>query len=459
MKMKVIMKDLRYIYLMVVVLVVSCDILEVEPESQISSENFFLTARDAEAALIASYDALQAFTYARDVVIVSGILSDETRATTGGNFTRHQGFNPNLDQGNIRQLWQQSYNTIHRSLDVLENVPNIDDPSLQMDRVLGEAHFIIGLTYFNLTRYFGKVPIVETTTKSPDQDFLLSRSEVSEVYEVVIRELEEAERLLPAENGNKARATRGAARAILARVYLHRQQAGDYEAALAKCEEVMADDQYQLVTAENYGSIFDVGQQNSIETIFEISYRPELSQEDGSNQFLRELLPTIRYRVQPEDRMLEAITADPDDIRQHIAVDTFENNIYVKKVYLGDITEPITQGPNLIVVRLADVILMQAEALNELGRTTEAVPFLNQIRERAGIAPTNAATQSDVRLAIESERYVELCFEGHRWFDLVRNGRAQDFVPNLTDPDRILWPVPVRELDLNPNLLPQNPSY
>ena len=457
--MKVKMKDLRYIYLMVVVLVVSCDILEVEPESQISGENFFLTARDAEAALIASYDALQAFTYARDVVIVSGILSDETRATTGGNFTRHQGFNPNLDQGNIRQHWQQSYRTIQRSLDVLENVPNISDPSLEMDRVLGEAHFIIGLSYFNLTRYFGKVPIVETTTKSPDQDFLLSRSEVSEVYEVVIRELEEAERLLPAENGNKARATRGAARAILARVYLHRQQAGDYEAALAKCEEVMADDQYQLVTAENYGSIFDVGQQNSIETIFEISYRPELSQEDGSNQFLRELLPTIRYRVQPEDRMLEAITADPDDIRQHIAVDTFENNIYVKKVYLGDISEPITQGPNLIVVRLADVILMRAEALNELGRTTEAVPFLNQIRERAGIAPTNAVTQSDVRLAIESERYVELCFEGHRWFDLVRNGRAQDFVPNLTDPDRILWPVPVRELDLNPNLLPQNPSY
>ena len=457
MKMK--MKNLMSIYLMVVVLVVSCDILEVEPESQISSENFFLTARDAEAALIASYDALQAFTYARDVVIVSGILSDETRATTGGNFTRHQGFNPNLDQGNIRQLWQQSYNTIHRSLDVLENVPNIDDPSLQMDRVLGEAHFIIGLTYFNLTRYFGKVPIVETTTKSPDQDFLLSRSEVSEVYEVIIRELEEAERLLPTENGNKARATKGAARALLARVYLHRQQPGDYEAALAECEEVMADGQYQLVTAENYGSIFDVGQQNSIETIFEISYRPELSQEDGSNQFLRELLPTIRYRVQPEERMLEAITADPDDIRQHIAVDTFENNIYVRKVYLGDITEPITQGPNLIVVRLADVILMRAEALNELGRTTEAIPFLNQIRERAGIAAATATTQGDVRLAIENERYVELCFEGHRWFDLVRNGRAQDFVPNLTDPDRILWPVPVRELDLNPNLLPQNPSY
>lgn len=453
------MKNLITIYIMLALSVVSCDILEVEPESQISSENFFLTAKDAEAALIAGYDGLQDFSYARDVVIVSGILSDETEATTGGNFTRHQAFNPNLDQGNIRQLWQQSYRTIQRCLDVLDNVPNINDPALDQDRILGEAHFIIGLSYFNLTRYFGQVPIVESTTKSPDQDFLLSRSEVSEVYAVVIRELEEAERLLPATNGNRARATKGAARALLARVYIHRQQPGDFEAALAKCEEVMADDQYQLVSAENYGSIFDVGQQNSPETIFEISYRPDLTQEDGSNQFLRELLPPIRYRVRPEERMIEALTADPDDIRQHIAIDTFETNIYVRKVYLGDLEQPITQGPNLIVVRLADVILMRAESLNELGRTTEAITFLNQIRARAGVGPTTATTQGQVRLAIENERYLELCFEGHRWFDLVRNGRAQDFVPNLTDPDRILWPVPVREIDLNPNLLPQNPGY
>ncbi|MCG8314220.1 MAG: RagB/SusD family nutrient uptake outer membrane protein, partial [Pseudomonadales bacterium] len=206
------MKNLIAVYITLAISIAACDILEVEPESEISSENFFLTSKDAEAALMAGYDGLQSFVYPRDVVIVSGILSDETEAISGGNFTRHQAFNPNLDQGNIRNFWQQSYSAIHRCLDVLENVPNIDDPALDQDRVLGEAHFIKGLLYFNLTRYYGKIPIVERTTKSPEQDLLLSRMEVSEVYQEVIRDLEEAERLLPVTNTNRARATKGAAR-------------------------------------------------------------------------------------------------------------------------------------------------------------------------------------------------------------------------------------------------------
>jgi hypothetical protein len=141
----------------------------------------------------------------------------------------------------------------------------------------------------------------------------------------------------------------------------------------------------------------------------------------------------------------------------------FHNNAYyVKKYERNSVTEVarLTQANNVVMLRLADVVLMRAECLNELGRTQEAIPFLNQIRTRAGLDPTTAVTQEEVRQAIEDERFVELCFEGHRWWDSIRTNRATVLsAPRLTNPDRVLWPVPGRDIDLNPNLLPQNPSY
>lgn len=449
------MKKFILIYLFIFS-ITSCDILDVAPVSQISSENFYKSATDAEAALMGCYNMLTSFSYARDIPIVSSVISDETVATSGGNFTRHQGFSPNLNQGNIEQFWRISYSAIQRCLNVLENVPGINDPALDSDRIIGEALFIKGLSYLGLVRYFGGVPIVTQTTQ-PDRDLLLPRSEVSEVYEAIIQDLLEAERLLPVTNINRARATKGAARALLARVYLQRNGTGDVAAALAECEEVMADDQYQLVDAANYGSIFEPGQQDTRESIFEISYRPNLELA-GSDQFFRELLPTNRYRVRPEPKMIAALEADPNDIRQFIAIDTYNGDPYVKKFFQGNIEEPQLQGPNIVVLRLADIMLMRAEALNELGRTAEAIPFLNEVRTRAQIAPTTAVSQEEVRSAIADERYVELCFEGLRWFDLIRTGKALETIPALTDPDRILWPIPVRDIDINPELV-QNPSY
>jgi hypothetical protein len=380
------------------------------------------------------------------------------RALSGGNFTRHEAFGPNLDQGNINQLWEISYQTISRCLDVLENVPNINDPALNKDRVLGEARFIKATQYFHLVRYFGKVPIVKTTTKSPDQDLLLPRSEVNEVYDVIVNDLLEAEKLLPVTNGSKSRATKGAARAVLARVYLHRKAQGDLEKALAECEEVIADSQYQLVAASQYGGMFSTG--NAAETIFEVSSRPSV-QIEGNSALDVEMVPAPGnpFRVVPEAKALATFT--DSDIRKAVCLGRFNNRDYVRKYEAGapDASPRRLVDANIIYVRLADVILMRAECLNELGRTADAVPLLNQIRTRAGLGATTAATQAEMRQAIEDERYLELYAEGHRWFDLVRTGRAQAVIANLTNPARILWPVPIRELDLNPNLKPQNPSY
>ncbi|WKN46279.1 RagB/SusD family nutrient uptake outer membrane protein [Tunicatimonas pelagia] len=460
------MKNIMYRISLIFLLfggITACEFLEIEPVSEITSANFFQTEGDAEAALIACYDALQSFTYARDIIIVSGVVSDEAFAARGGNYTRHEGFVHHGNHGNIRQFWQESYETIQRTLDVTEQVPTITDPALTQadkDRIAGEALFIRALSYFNLTRWFGRIPIVPRTTKSPEQELQLSRSEVSEVLALVISELQQAETLLPEENGDRSRAERGAAQALLARVYLWRNNPGDYDLALAECDKVLNNDRYRLIDGTDYASMFAVGEQNAAESIFEISYRPDRTQEGHALD--SETIPAqgTRYRVRPDT--VSTLRFTENDIRRTVCVDSFENNYYIKKYESGPPelnTNRNLQDANIIVLRLADIILMKAECLNELGRTGEAIPLINQIRERAGLAPTTAASADAVRQAILDERFLELYFEGQRWFDLVRTGLVDDVIENLPDMDRVLWPVPTREIDINPNLLPQNSGF
>ncbi len=438
----------------------SCDFLEVTPESEITSSNFFKTAGDAEAAVIAIYDAVQSFTYSRDVMLIPDIQSDQMRANSGGNFTNHQNFVASPGQGNINQIWQASYQVIQRSLDVLENIDNITDPALNKDKLKGEAYFCRGQAYFNLVRLFGKVPIIPKATKDPAQDLQVSRAEVNAVYAQAIADLLEAEKLLPVTTTNKYRASKGAARGMLARLYL---QQGDFAKALAECEEVMADQQYKLVAGANYADIFTTGKQNTAESLWEISNRPNVAQEGNSN-FDGELVPAAgnAYRVRVEQKVVDAFTEK--DLRKAISIGTFNNNPYVKKHEAGPPTVTVNrrlQDPNIVVLRLADIILIRAECLNETGKTPDAIPFLDQIRTRAGLDPTTATSQADVRKAIEDERFLELCFEGVRWYDLVRTKKVRDVIPNFPkdNDNKLLWPVPSRELDLNPNLAPQNAGY
>ncbi|AHM60264.1 RagB/SusD domain-containing protein [Flammeovirgaceae bacterium 311] len=452
------------LYICVAALLLSapgCDVLEVEPVSDILSANFYKNADDAEAALMNVYDYMQQ-PVKDNIIVIPGAMADEFRVTRGGNFTRHENFAPTPVQGNVGDMWRALYFGIQAANDVIENVPNISDPALDADQVLGEAYFLRGMAFFYLTRLYGKIPLPTTASKSPNQDFNLSRSELPVVYEQIIGDLLQAEERLSATSTNRARASKGAARALLAKVYLFRNEPGDYQLALTETEEVMADNQYSLVPGENYASLFKVGEQNTAETIFEISYRPNRSVESHSIE--NETVPFIGNspRVLPEQKLIDLFNENPQDLRLPISLGEYNDIVYTRKYELNEdltVSDRGSQTNNVIILRLADVILMRAEALNELERTSEAIEYLNMIRARAGLDPTTATSQAEVRLAIENERYLELAFEGHRWFDLVRTGRAMDLVPQLTSPDRVLWPVPARDIDLNPNLLPQNPSY
>jgi tetratricopeptide (TPR) repeat protein len=440
----------------------SCNVLEIEPVSEILAENFYQSAGGAEAALMHAYNFFRA-PLAQNYIVVPGIQSDECFPTRGGNFTRNHSFDTTEIQGNVQDTWRELYGTVQSCNDILENVPNVEDPTINKDQILGEAYFIRGFAYFYLTRFWGKVPLVVEPSKSANQDFLLPRSEVEVVMAQVIEDLLEAESLLSDNAPNRSRASKAAARTLLAKVYLYRNDPGDRERALEKIDDVLADGQFALVEASEYGNIFQLGAQNSRESIFEFSYRPSTAQ--ANHALDQEFVPFPNNnppRVLPSEKIVQRFLENPEDIRFSVALGELDGTYYVKKYEMNDVNEAArgTQVVNVVMLRLADVILMKAEILNELGRPDEALTYLNQIRSRAGLSPSSAIGQQEIRLAIEDERFLELSFEGHRWWDLIRTGRAMDLsAPRLTNPDRILWPVPGRDIDLNPNLLPQNPSY
>ncbi len=436
-------------------------VLEIEPVSAILAENFYSGAGGAEAALMHAYNFFRA-PLTQNYIVVPGILSDEMFPTRGGNFTRNHGFITTEIQGNVQDTWRELYGTVQSCNDILDNVPGINDPALNKDQVLGEAYFIRAYAFFYLTRYWGKVPLPIVPSKSAGQDFNIPREEVAVVMDQIVSDLLMAETLLGVNAPNRARASKAAARMLLAKVYLFRNGAGDMQSALVKTEEVMADGQYSLVSGADYESIFAVGQQNSRESIFELSYRPNTSQ--ANQQLDQEFVPYPNNipRIRPSGKIVEEFLKNPNDLRLPASLGFHNNAYYVRKYERNSVSQVarLTQASNVVMLRLADAILMRAECLNELGRTPEAVVYLNQIRTRAGLPPSTATSQAEVRLAIENERFLELSFEGHRWWDIVRTGRATVLsAPRLTDPNRILWPVPGRDIDLNPNLLPQNPSY
>lgn len=245
----------------------------------------------------------------------------------------------------------------------------------------------------------------------------------------------------------------------------------DYTNAAAKALEVMNNSTYNLVTgASAYAAMFSASSKNSNESIFEIQYVSSSSESNGLFSFY---VPTPApsgiqggsYQIVPTDKIINAFEAG--DIRRTVSVSNSPATPSVP--YIGKYLR-LTNGtdPNIIAIRLADIILIRAEALNNLGQTAGATDALNIIRRRAFGLPLNTASSRDfpsandtvngynLTQAIENERMKELCFEGQRFDDLVRTGRAAAVLGISTN--QTLWPIPLREVGRNPKLQ-QNPGY
>lgn len=435
--------------------------LDAEPVSEILAGSFYDSQGGSEAAINHAYNFFTA-AVAQNYIIVPGIQADEMFPTRGGNFTRNHNFETTAVQGNLQDTWRELYGTIQSCNDILDNVPSVNDPTIDKDKIIGEAHLLRAYSYLYLVRFYGKVPLVLLPSKSANQDYQLPRNELSEIYQSIIDDLTIAVGLLPSNADNRARVSKATARTLLAKTYLTRGLENDLENALANTQAVLGDGQFQLVSGADYSTIFTVGQQNARETIFEVSYRPNTAQRNHALDQETIPFPNNNPRVRPTDKIVAKFLENPADFRFTAALGEIDDVYYINKYIANNVEDTFrgTQATNVVLLRLADVILMQAEILNELGRTTDALPFLNQIRDRAGIPELNIVDQGTMRLAIEDERFLELCFEGHRWWDIIRMNRALELsAPRLTDANRTIWPIPEREIDLNPNLLPQNPGW
>jgi starch-binding outer membrane protein, SusD/RagB family len=446
----------------------ACNFLEEDPKNFISPGNFYKNPADAIAAVNAVYDPLNEISASARELYLMAELSTDNMDLNGRNQERVQ-IDEYLTVPNnsiILNMWETNYRGINRANAVIGRVPAIAmDPALR-DRILGEARFLRAYYYFNLVRFFGDVPLVTTETNSL-KGLNVARNPAEAVYQTIVEDLLAAEPLLPLSysGADVGRATQGAAKALLAKVYLTR---GEWQAAAAKAREVIDSKAYILL--DNYADNFAVALKNGKEAIFECQAIANFGFNDSGNA------PT-NFGPMPQNQFghrayggfwptFEILAAyEPGDSRARLYLDSL-NGKPLSRPHINKYIDPTgnenNNNNNWPLLRYADVILMYAEAVNEGGNVQEAAAYLNQIRSRAKLPATTAVTQTGLREAIEKERRLELAFEGHRWFDLVRTGKLIETMRAKGKTGiqgfHVLYPIPQREMDTNPSLT-QNEGY
>ncbi|MFP7655279.1 RagB/SusD family nutrient uptake outer membrane protein [Chryseobacterium proteolyticum] len=382
----------------------------------------------------------------------------------------------------FKELFASNYQGINRSNQALQYIPQLDkaDPALRK-RLIGEAKFLRAFMYFTLVRSFGGVPLVDHVPvqgNENDKKMQLTRVSKEEIYAFIEKDLKDAIEALPDRTTytgtNVGRASVGAAHALLAKVYLYQKK------------WQLAVDQTNLVTGysltPNFIDIYKVSGENNAESIFEIngsgSDNGRAIQQYSQVQGARGAGGWGWGFATPTQGLYDAYTAEGDTERRDATIihremtlydgrfvpATVENKFYNYKAYSSDYTSQASTDVNIRYLRYAEVLLIKAEALNELGQTSSAIPLLNQVRQRANIANTTATSQADVRTAIWKERRLELAFEHDRWFDLVRTGQAKtamaaDGGKNFIVGKHELFPLPQDFITEAGGLSAQNPGY
>jgi hypothetical protein len=424
----------------------ACDFLEKEPQASLSSELIFNDPAGAEAAINGAYSQVQGPT---DDYIMFAALASEIAQHTGSfpswsEVDNHQVATNNAE---AQGQWTGWYSAINQANIILENIGNAED--LDPERaaeIRGEALAIRAYSYHNLVKWFGGVPLI--FNGAVDFDNLdVARSSEDEVYAQIITDLREAINLVADVRAN-AFIDKDAARALLARVLLFD---GQYEEAGQIARDVIS--RHPLAPA--YTSLFD-GLGND-EVLWGLQYTVS-----DSNALAFFALIGGRYEYGPTQEAFDYFNEQETDERFDI---TFGTEPGQETIVITKYDDAVNGTDPVYILRSAEMYLIAAEAAARAGNFDEAVDFVNDLRERAGISLLdNNDGQDDVDSVDEAidlilaERVRELAYEGHRWFDLVRTNRAVALLPTLTQENFTRWPIPRREIDLNQALV-QNPGY
>jgi len=460
------------------------NILDKIPESNFTPDNFYKNTDDAKAAVSAVYDQMNTNDMYNQVMWIIQDQSTDDAEWGSGRATANQAKN-DLDKYTFTpatttflSLWSTAYRAINRANAAIERIPAITMDETLKARLIGEAKFLRGFYYFTLVRLFGDVPLALKETTSLN-DLQIARSSIEDVYKQIILDFTDAENVLPVtySAADKGRATKGAAKAFLSKVYLTR---ADWAKAAAKAKEVMdLGAGYDLW--ENFADAFLIANENGKESIFEIQANGIVGGEGSAMQgFMRPPFDRVNGIAgfgddPPTQSIYNAFK--PEDKRRNVTIKLYTPagtpvppSTIAFPAYVYKYLDPAATGNgdgnnNYPLIRFADVLLMYAEALNEQGaNNSEAYKAINRIRKRANLPDlTPGLSQSDFRDSVLLERRLELAFEGHRRYDLLRTKRLLSAMtaqnPSIKlGPHHYLFPIPQTERDVNPKLT-QNEGY
>jgi tetratricopeptide (TPR) repeat protein len=487
------------------------DLLEQTNPNTLSVAQFWVSADDANKGVIACYSGIQQYAcYGHSWQFITA-RSDESYSQSPyvelAVFTRFVQANNNFFIS--AYAWNDYYRTIYRTNQALNHIPDITMDATLKAQYIAEARFVRALMYFDLASFFGNIPLI---VEDPTVTTRVTQVAPAQVEAQVIADLQAAIPDLPNtySAAQLGRATKGAAQALLAKMYMQQHK---YTEASALFTTLISSGRYSLVAS--YLDNFTESNENNSESVFEVQYtgsvldvgqgQDNASASEGYDRPNFFGPPIYSYAdVQPRQSLTASFTdstvalvsgsttkhaIDPRrdiSIISYLNPDQFYGKTFTQlgydasqqywRKYLNDRTrttpENFTSGINFRIIRYADILLLQAEALNELGQTASAVPLVNQVRQRVGLAPISAANynQTSLRLYMRDERGRELAGEGQRWFDINRWGlldnqaglnylinRDPDFTNFVLGKSKLL-PIPQTDIDLDPTIK-QNPGY
>ena len=465
----------------------SDDFVYVDGEDE-NSEDYFNTPEDYDLALVGAYDLLQS-TYLN--VMLGEIASDNTLAG-GESATDVPGIQEIDDMEHtpvnqqLRDIWSWMFAGVNRANYILEFQDKIDFDG--KDEIIAQARFLRAYYYFELVKWFGDVPLAVDQRILFGQQFNIERAPQEEVYALIEQDLMFAANTLPATQAVKGRITSGAAQALLGKAYLYQ---GKFAEAASAFEPIIGA-QYSL--EEDYDNIFEHDGENGPGSIFEVQYSDEegagfgcLQCSEGNvavgfngirNYSGPEFDSGFSFNV-PTQEVVDQF--NENDIRKDVAIldieewaaqtgatysEGYEHTGYYNRKYIarqGDLNTGdanLTNPNNYRAIRYADVLLMAAEANYKKSSQDldKARNYLNMVRERAGLDPVNLSGAALLEQIYEDRR-LELVGEGHRFFDLVRTGRAAEEIEGFVTGKHELFPIPAIEIELAGNNWEQNPGY
>ena len=445
------MKKIQYILLTAISLsTVSCsDFLDQKPDNYISDAAVIQTLSSAKAALNGAYHDLASSSYYGGQYFDAGVNLAADNVTWTGSLNYYYDFDTHQYSAENQLLsyaWYAIYATVNQTNQVIDKVTVLNDGSeSEHRRIIAEATVIRSLAFFDLARTWGNIPVVKQATSSPTQFDGVKQTKAKDVYQLVVDDVLAIYNDL-SESSDRVHVTRSAADAFLARVYLYLEQ---WDKAEQYASKVIDNGNYALGTIQDL-----IDNKETAESIWELAYSSSFTNQQST--YWRSPDQGGRHEWGPSKELVQLL-ADPTVGGDRKAFYQDFSSAQVPDYFVGTLYHRSTLDDDVIIFRLAEQYLIRAEARANQQNVSGALSDLNIIRRRANISEiVDVASTQELLNLIADERRVELALEPHRWFDLIRTGKAESVLGIKTY--QTIFPIPYNDIQADKDLV-QNDNY